>query len=102
MRPTTQTVSTVTSGSWIPLDTWKNPFNVSMAVVVTGTINYTVQYTLDNVQDSSVTPTAIDIDDLASKTATDTGNLMFPVRAVRLKVNSVSGGSATLTVQQAG
>lgn len=102
MRATTQTVSTVTSGAWIPLDTWMNPFNVSLAVVVTGTINYTVQFTLDNVLDSTVTPTAFDLDDLTSKTASDTGNFMFPVKGVRLKVNSVSGGSATLTVLQAG
>ncbi len=102
MRATSQTVSTVTSGAWIPLDTFKNPFLVTISVAVTGTITYNVQYTLDNVLDSSVSATAIAYDDLTSKTASDTGNFMFPVKAVRLNVSSVSGGSATMTVLQAG
>ena len=102
MRATTQTVSTVTSGAWIPLDHYKNPFSVSLAVVVTGTITYNVQYTLDDVFDSTVTPTALPLSDMTSLTATDTGNLILPVKAVRLNVSAVSGGSATLTVLQAG
>jgi hypothetical protein len=101
MRPTTISQTGSGESNWVPLDTYKNPFNVSLAVVVTGTVNYTVQHTLDNVQDAAVTPTAFDHEYLTGLAASQDGNYAFPVRAVRIKVNSGSG-TAALTIQQAG
>lgn len=101
MRPTTTAKTGSGSTAWVPLDTHKNPFNVSLAVVVSGTVNYTVELTYDNIQDSAVTPTAFAHGTLAAQTANATGTITAPVRAIRLTVNSGSG-TATLTIQQAG
>lgn len=57
---------------------------ISYACAVTGTVNYTVQHSLDGVR-------FFDNSDNASKTADADGNYVFPVRAVRVKVNSGTG-----------
>ena len=45
MRPVVLSVTGVGNSVPDPLDHFLTPFNVSLAVVVTGTITYTVQYT---------------------------------------------------------
>lgn len=100
MRPTVSgTLSTVTSGTPIQLDPSKETFNVGIGVVVTSTINFTVQYSHD---DWGSLTTWHDISALASKTANTSSNLTVPATAVRLTVNSVTGGTAVMTVIQAG
>ena len=100
MRPhVTATLSTQTETTAYQVDPSKNPFAVSIAVVATATINYTVQHTFDPF--SAIT-TWFDHETLLSQTASADGNYAFPVTAVRLKVNSVSGGTAYMTVIQAG
>lgn len=84
-----------------PMDQYQSPFNVGMAVVVSGSVNYTVQHTFDNVFDSTVTPTWFSHPVLAALTANQDGNYAFPVKAIRLKVNS-GAGTAALTILQAG
>jgi hypothetical protein len=101
------TVGTVAVGSTNPvlLEQHVAPFNVSLSVVVVGTVNYTVQYTFGNVY--PVPPTNLssltwtDHPVLAALTATADSNLAFPVSAVRLTINS-GAGSVTFTVRQAG
>lgn len=61
-----------------------NDIRISYACGVTGTVNYTVQHSLDGVR-------YFDNSDNASKTVDADGNYVFPVRAVRVKVNSGSG-----------
>ena len=110
---TSITVDTATTGAitagWAqsgnskpcPMDQYQSPFNVGMGVVVSGTVNYTVQHTFDNVLDSTVTPTWFNHPVMASLTANQDGNYAFPVKAIRLKINSGSG-TAALTILQAG
>lgn len=76
---------------------------VSLQVVVTGTVNYTVQQTLDNLFDTSITATWFDHPDanLVAATASKQGNYAYVPFGVRVKVNSGSG-SATLTAICAG
>ncbi len=57
---------------------------ISYACGVTGTVNYTVQHSLDGVR-------FFDNADNESKTVDADGNYVFPVRAVRVKVNSGTG-----------
>lgn len=97
---TTKTVNSQTTSPWIPLDDNQAAFNVSVAVAVTGTMTYTVQFTLDNIQDPSVTPLAFDVPSLASKTASASTSLRSSVKAVRLNVTSYTSGSATIGVRQ--
>ena len=57
---------------------------ISYAVVVTGTVNYTVQHSLDGLN-------FFDNSDNTAQTTSQDGNYIFPVRAVRVKYNSGSG-----------
>jgi hypothetical protein len=104
MKPITVSKTASGSTSTIPLNVNINPFNVGIAVVVSGTVNYTVQYTFDNVWSStydSATATWFDHASLVGDTTNETGNFAFPVAGIRLTVNSGSG-TATMTVIQAG
>lgn len=95
--------SGVGSSGWIMLNPHAMPFNVSLAVVfgATGAPNATVQYTYDSPNDpSGAVPTAW-ATAIAGKTVNSDTTLGFPVRAVRLLMNSGTG-TATLTVIQAG
>lgn len=69
-----------------------NDIRISYACGVTGTVNYTVQHSLDGIR-------YFDNSDNASKTADADGNYIFPIRTVRVKVNSGSG-SVQLYVRQ--
>lgn len=75
-------------------DYYVTPFNVGFGVVVSGTVNYTVQHTFDGTNWFNH-PT------IASQTTNQDGNYAFPVLQIRLTVNS-GGGTATLTLIQAG
>lgn len=97
---TTKTVDSQTTSPWIPLDDNQAAFNVSVAVAVTGTLTYTVQFTLDNIQDPSVTPVAFEVSSLTGKTADASTSLRSSVKAVRLNVTSYTSGSATIGVRQ--
>ena len=104
MKPITVSQTGAGSTGTIPLNVNVNPFNIGIAVVVSGTVNYTVQYTFDNVWSAtynSATATWFDHASLATETTSQTGNFAFPVAGMRLTVNSGSG-TATMTVIQAG
>jgi len=96
-----QTVSQTGTGSSTALvmNTNCTPFNVGFGVVVSGTVNYTIQHTFD---DSSVGFTTwFPHPTIASQSANADGNYAFPVTGIRLTVNS-GGGKATLNLVQAG
>lgn len=86
----------------LPFDIYNRP-ECSLQVVVTGTANYTVQQTLDDIFDPAVTPTWFDHPDsnLVSATTNKQGNYAYIPAAARLVLNSGTG-SAKLTVIQAG
>ena len=96
-----QTVSKtgVGSSSALVMNTNITPFNVGFGVVVTGTVNYTVQHTFDDPAVGFTTwfshPT------VASQTTNQDGNYAFPVTGIKLLVNS-GDGTATLKLVQAG
>jgi hypothetical protein len=79
----------------VPLNWRQDQFQVSLAVVITGTISITVQHTFDylsaigNIQSANWLNHAT----LASTTATADGNYAFPAVATHLKINSVSAGA---------
>lgn len=101
---TTDATAGATSSGIVALDTWTSPVSVSIGVVVTGTVNFTVQYTYDNIQDPGWTvATGVwwNLTALASKTATTDAVLSQPASAVRVVQNSGNGSTST-TVLQAG
>lgn len=96
-----QTVSKtgVGSSSALVMNTNITPFNVGFGVVVSGTVDYTVQHTFDDPAVGFSTwfshPT------IAGETTNQDGNYAFPVTGIKLLVNSGSG-TATLKLVQAG
>ena len=99
----TVAASSATSSGWIPLNQHATPFNVGFGCVVTGTVQYKVEHTFDDVFDSSVTPTAFTHEDVSAATTNADGNYAFPVAAVRVAaVTAATGGSIRFTVRQAG
>lgn len=102
MRPTSVAVAATATSAPIPVD-WRNEnFNVSVAVVKSGTNTYSVEHTYDDVFNSSVTPTWFTHATVAGLTVSSTGVYLSPVRAVRLNVTAHTTGTVTLTVLQAG
>lgn len=99
MRPISVTQTGAGSSAAIVLDIHGRP-EVSLQCVVTGTVNYDVEQTLD---DPASSPTWFDHPDtnLVAATASKQGNYGYIPRALRLTVNSGSG-SVVLTVIQAG
>jgi hypothetical protein len=86
----------------IPLDLYLDPFNVSLFIDVTGTVDVTAQYTGDNDVLTSVGPfTWFNHTDLTNETSDSVGTIISPVTAVRLVTNSGTG-TAELTVLQTG
>lgn len=96
-----QIVSKTGTGSSdaLVMNTNATPFNVGFGVVVSGTVNYTVQHTFDDPATGFTTwfshPT------IAAQTANADGNYAFPVTGIKLLVNSGSG-TATMNLVQAG
>lgn len=89
----------VGSSSSIVVNTNATPVNIGFGVIVTGTVNYTVQHTFDDPATGFSTwfphPT------IASQVANADGNYAFPVTGIKVLVNSGSG-TATLKLVQAG
>lgn len=87
----------------VPLDQYVTAFNVSVAVVVTGTINYTVQYTFDDIFGGAPGPFNWNAFTTftGGGTASGNGTLVSPARAVRVLTNS-GGGTAKMLVVQSG
>lgn len=72
---------------------------ISLGVTVTGTINFDVQHTLDDVFESiSASQNArwFDHSTIAADTASVDGNYAFPVRAIRFLTNSVTNGATVV------
>jgi len=58
MRPASVTVIGIGNSPVYPIDNYISPSNMGMAVVVSGTITYKVQYTFDDVFAKGYSPTA--------------------------------------------
>jgi hypothetical protein len=99
MKQQTVSQTGVGSSGSIVVNTNISPVNIGFGVVVTGTVNYTVQHTFDDPAVGFSTwfshPT------VASQTANADGNYAFPVTGIKVLVNSGSG-TATLNLIQAG
>ena len=107
MRPIFVTVTGAnTTSSVIPTNTYANPFNVGFGVtVVSGSVNYTVQHTFDDVWSSTFNPSTanwFNHPTVAALTASSDGNYAFPVTGIRIIGNAGNTGTAKLSLIQAG
>lgn len=103
MNPVSITYAASATGAQtgIGLDWRVTPFSVSYDVIKEtggGTMSVTIETTLDNVNDSSITPvwTAVG----SALTATTRGTLTAPVQFIRLTVGSLSGTAVTFKLLQ--
>ena len=96
-RPIVKSLVGAGTGAWLPVDRFSP--TTSIAVVVNGTTNYTVQHTLDDVLNSSATPTAFNHATLNGQTTSQDGNYAFPLSAIRV-VNNSGSGTTTITILQ--
>jgi len=98
------TVGTNTVGSmaWQSVDLMRQPINIGFQVVVAGTVNYTVEYTQQDVNALAVGafPTVF-ATSIASKTDAEVGTFTTPIAYFRVTINSGTG-TVTLTYEQAG
>ena len=101
MRPHKITVSSIAASAWQPVDYKQSPMNLSVGcVVVSGTATYSVEYTYDDVFDSTVTPVAFALSTVTAQTASKDGVINQPVRAVRLNVTAGTSPVVAMTIIQ--
>jgi hypothetical protein len=103
------------SAIWFP-DWMQSPFNIGIQCVATGgTIQFSVQHTLDNIDVvnggaggtggvastpnaiASTAATWIDNPGITLATATINGNYAFPVRAIRVQIQSSTATGVVVT-----
>lgn len=105
MRPVTFLVAGPGSSPVYPPDHYVSPFNVALSVLVSGTVNYTVQYTFDSVFARDFNPATanwVDHPSLTAQTVTRDSNIAYPVQGVRLVVNSGTGTARLIAIQAGG
>ncbi len=94
-------ITAVSNGKTIPVDYTQSPFDLGLVGEVTGTINFTVQYTYDDCRLSTVGLNYFALSALTSKTANTDANMTTPIMGVRMLVNSVTtGGTVKLGIIQ--
>lgn len=87
----------VAVGPTYPLNWRSLDFQVSLGLIITGTISVTVQHTFDGLHAEYVaSPAWFPHSSLVAKTATADGNYAFPVTATRLLMNSVTAGATVV------
>lgn len=105
MRPVTVSVTGVGSSAPIPMDVYLNPFNVSMQCTVNGVVTYNVEWTNDDIWAPGYNPATGNwfaaAANLTGATTAQTGTLISPVTAIRIR-NSAGAGTSTMRVVQSG
>ncbi len=95
-------VTALGAGPWLPMDYIQVPFNIGFGCVLTGAANFTVQYSFDDPFADTPVFTALDHPFVAAASANASGNFAYPVRNVRLKINSGTGSVAFTVLQGLG
>lgn len=97
--------NTVGSTNWQELSREISPENVSLAVEVTGTVNYTVEYCYDGVQagpginQAVPVPTVWALPAMLAQTTNKDASLQAPVGAIRCTINSGTGTILFIIIQ---
>ncbi len=80
---------------WFTYDMHCNNANLGISVSISGTINYSVQTTMDNLNQTSSPVLFTPITAMTAATTNQTTNFISPIRFSNVKINS-STGAATL------
>jgi hypothetical protein len=95
-------VAPKTTPVYVP-DNYISPFNLAINVQVTGTVDFDVEYTFDNVFANGYNPATGNwtVHPTLTGVSTIDGNIAYPVTGIRTKLNSGTG-SVQVTIIQAG
>lgn len=85
----------------IPVDTYQGAFNIGVSVEISGTVLCSIQHTLDDIQNSSITPVWFNHWELVDLTVSGYNSYNFPISAIRL-ITLSGGGTTTVNVIQSG
>lgn len=102
-NPINRTITQTGTGTtdWVPLNRYAGD-DVSLAAFVDGTATYTVEMTLERVNREEYDPATVRVLDhgtLVGSTGSASGNIDFPVEAIRLNVTAGTG-SVELQIYQ--
>ncbi len=101
MRRKEITQTGVGSSNPIPVNHYSENASIAVGVKVTGTVNYTVQHTFDDVFVKGFDPSAATWfahETLAAQTANADGNYFAFPTAIRITVNSGTGAATMILV----
>ena len=103
MRPVVLLITGVGASNPYAVDTYISPSNMGLAVIVSGTITYKVQYTFDDVFAKNYVAASGNWFDHPTLVGSASGNsnIAYPVTGIRL-LTTAGTGTATLTIIQAG
>ena len=85
-------------------DTFRDPFNIGIGCVLTGTATYSIEHTFEDVLSptfNASSATWFKNSGISSKSANQDGNYAYPVNGIRLTIES-GAGSVTAYHLQAG
>ena len=100
MTPVTISKTGTGRSAVIASDSFQNPFNVGLVIVVTGTATYNIEISMDD--PSVVTPSVWAVDaGFSAKTASTNGSITVPHHALSINVTS-GAGTVTAYIVQAG
>lgn len=90
-----------------PIDTYNNPCNIGIGVVVTGSALYDVQHTFTDpfvidLNSSAAAGTWLNNSTLSSASTNSDTNYAFPPRAIRLGLRAAASATAVISIVQAG
>ncbi len=90
-----------TGGAPIPMNVNNTVVGVGIACYVTGTVNYTVYHTYDNIEEAA-SPIWFQhgVSNMVAATGTQESNFVIPIGAVQVILNSGSGSVITRVIQQ--
>ena len=93
---------TITGGQPVPLNFNNVAVGIGFVVEVTGTVNYTMYHTYDDVYDSSVTPVWLQhgVSNMVNASTTQESNFVIPVAACQIIINSGTGSVKLVLLQQ--
>lgn len=92
--------NSVGSSPWLFVNLYSSPIDFGVGATVTGTVNYSIEYTFDNPNAvgtvAGVIPRAISLNTMDAQSASADGSIVTPFLAWRLTINSGTG-SVTAT-----
>lgn len=92
MRPVSITATALGGSTPVLPDFYQQPFDMGISLNLTGSINVTIQYTLDDVYNTPQSSWLwINHPTLQNISADTAGSIQFPVTGIRIYVNTIIG-----------